>query len=67
MTVEPPEASRHFGSKFIGMPRSVNELRNDPSLEDFIDVAHFILDNDPAVTSYLAEKEVNIAGRVCKH
>jgi len=36
-------------------------------LEDFLAVSDFIIDNDPAVLSYLSGEEVNIAGRVCKH
>ena len=67
MTVEPPEASRHFGSESLGKPLSLDKLRNDPVFDDFTAVAHFILDNDPAVTSYLSGKDVNILGRVCKH
>ena len=36
-------------------------------LEDFLAVSDFIVDNDPAVLSYLSGEEVNIARRVCKH
>jgi hypothetical protein len=30
-------------------------------------VSDFIIDNDPAVLSYLSGEGVNIVGRVCKH
>jgi hypothetical protein len=67
MRVEEPEGSRHVDSKILGKKLSCDEARQSPLLNDFFAVADFAIDNDPAVLSYLSGKEINIAGRVCKH
>ena len=65
--IEEPESSRHSDSKMLGRSLSTEEARKIRHLDDFFAVSDFIIDNDPAVHSYLSGEEVNIAGRVCKH
>jgi len=65
--LEEPDSSRHAGSKVLGRKLQPEHARNHPLLKDFFAVSDFIVDNDPAVLSYLSGKEINIAGRVCLH
>jgi hypothetical protein len=65
--IEEPEGSRHSDSKILGGKLSADEARHSPLLNDFFAVADFVIDNDPAVLSYLSGEEINIEGRVCKH
>jgi hypothetical protein len=67
LRVEEPNSSRHANSKMLGRQLDPERVRNHHLLDDFFDVSDFIIDNDPAVLSYLSGEEVNIAGRVCKH
>lgn len=67
LRIEEPEASRHVNSKILGRKLTCDEARQSPLLDDFFAVAGYVIDNDPAVLSYLSGEEVNIAGRVCKH
>lgn len=67
LRVEEPDSSRHANSKMLGRQLDPEQVRNHQLLDDFFDVSDFIIDNDPAVLSYLSGEEVNIAGRVCKH
>jgi hypothetical protein len=67
MRIEEPEGSRHVDSKILGRKLSSSEARHSSLLNDFFAVADYVIDNDPAVLSYLSGEEVNIAGRVCKH
>jgi len=66
MRIEDPESSRHAKSAFLGRKLEPEEARNSSKRDDFFAVSDFILDNDPAVRSYLEGQEINIAGRVCK-
>jgi hypothetical protein len=65
--IEETEASRHVNFKNLGKKLSCEEARQSPLLDDFFAVADYVIDNDPAVLSYLSGEEINIAGRVCKH
>jgi len=67
LRVEEPRGSRHADSKSLGRKLSVDEARESPVLDDFFAVADYLIDNDPAVFSYLSGDEINITGRVCKH
>jgi hypothetical protein len=65
--LEEPDSSRHANSKILGKKLTPEKARKHLRLDDFFAVSDFIIDNDPAVLSYLSGKEVNITGRVCKH
>ena len=65
--LEEPEGARHVKSKMLGKKLTSAKARKHPLLDEFFAVTDFIIDNDPAVLSYLSGEEVNIAGRVCKH
>lgn len=65
--VEEPEASRHLNSKIIDKKLTCEQARKSPLLDGFFAVADYVIDNDPAVLSYLSGDEINIAGRVCRH
>jgi len=67
LCLEEPDSSRHAASKRLGRKLEPEKARSHPLLEEFFAVFDFIIDNDPAVLSYLSNHEVNIAGRVCKH
>ena len=65
--IEEPEQSRHVNLKILGNKLAADEARTSPLLNDFFAVADYVIDNDPAVLSYLSGNEINIAGRICKH
>lgn len=65
--LEEPDASRHVNSKILGKKLSCEEANKSLLRSDFFDVAGYVIDNDPAVLSYLSGEEINIAGRICKH
>ena len=65
--LEEPDSSRHANSKNLGKKLTPEKAREHSRLDDFFAVSDFIIDNDPAVLSYLSGEKVNIAGRVCKH
>jgi len=65
--IEEPEESRHIKVKILGKKTTRAKARLLPNLEEYFDVAHFVIDNDPAVLSYLEGKPINIVGRVCNH
>jgi hypothetical protein len=65
--LEEPDSSRHANSRILGKKLTPEKARKHPRLDDFFAVSDFVIDNDPAVLSYLSGEEVNIAGRVCKH
>jgi hypothetical protein len=67
MRIEEPEASRHVNFRNLEKKRTSDEAHKSPLLNDFFAVADYAIDNDPAVLSYLSGKEINIAGRICKH
>ena len=56
-----------MNSNILGQKLTPEQARKHARLDDFFAVSDFIIDNDPAVLSYLSGEEVNIAGRVCKH
>jgi hypothetical protein len=66
MRIEEPRASRHVGSPPLGREMSCDEARSSPLLDDFFAVAAFVIDNDPAVLSYLSGRETNTEGRADK-
>ena len=63
MKIDDPDLSRHANSAFLGRKLEPEEARASALREDFFTVSDFILDNDPAVLSYLSGKEINVAGR----
>jgi hypothetical protein len=65
--LEEPASSRHANSKMLGRGLEPEEARAHPLLDEFFAVSDFVIDNDPAVFSYLSGGKVNVAGRVCKH
>jgi len=65
--IEEPDSSRHANSKILGKKLTTENARKNPLLDDFFAVSDFIIDNDPAVLSYLSGEELNITGRVCNH
>jgi hypothetical protein len=67
MRIEEPEASRHINFRNLGKKLTSDEARKSPLLNEFFAVADYAIDNDPALLSYLSGKEINIAGRICKH
>ena len=48
-----PERSRHFGDKDLGAPLDRQAALASPLRDQFFAVADFIVENDPAVNSYL--------------
>jgi len=67
MRTEDPDSSRHATAAFLGQKLAPEQARKSPVRDDFFAVADFVLENDPAVHSYMYGKEINISGRVCKH
>ena len=67
MRVEEPESSRHADFKALGVALSRQKALLSDLKDDFFAVADYVVDEDPAVNSYLRGREVNIRGRVCKH
>jgi hypothetical protein len=65
--LEEPDSSRHADSQILGCKLQPEQARSHPLLDEFFAVSDFIIDNDPAVLSYLSGEEINIAGRVCPH
>jgi hypothetical protein len=65
--LEEPDSSRHADSKTLGRKLEREQARSHPRLDEFFAVSDFVIDNDPAVLSYLSGEEINIAGRVCLH
>jgi hypothetical protein len=66
-TMREPDSSRHANSEILGKKLTPEKARKHPRLDDFFAVSDFIIDNDPAVLSYLSGQEVDIRDRVCKH
>jgi hypothetical protein len=67
MRIGDPDSSRHATAAFLGHKLPPEQARKSLIRDDFFALADFVLDNDPAVRSYLDGKEVNISGRTCKH
>ena len=67
MRVDEPESSSHANFKPLGIALTRAQALESPLKEQFFEVADFIVENDPAVNSYLLGKPIDISGRVCKH
>lgn len=67
MRIEDPGCSPHSDFKSLGIALTRKEALTSEIREDFFAVADYIVDEDPAVNSYLMGEAVNIRGRVCKH
>jgi hypothetical protein len=67
MRIDDPDSSRHATATFLGHKLLPEQARESPLREDFFAVADFVLENDPAVRSYLYGQEINISGSICKH
>lgn len=67
MSIEDAETSRHADFKSLGIALSRQHALSSRLKDKFVEIADFIVAEDPAVNSYLSGKEVNISGRVCKH
>lgn len=65
--LEDPDSSRHADSKILGRKLQPEQAQSYPPFDEFFAASDFIIDNDPAVLSYLSGEEINIAGRVCLH
>jgi len=67
MRIEEPEKSRHFNLKPLGIPMSRDQALASPLRKAFFEIADYIVEQDPAVNSYLNERELNISRRLRKH
>jgi hypothetical protein len=65
--IEEPGESRHSEWKPLGMPVGCDAAIKREQLDDFFEVAKFVIDEDPAVLSYLSGMSVNVVGRTCVH
>jgi hypothetical protein len=54
-------------TKALGIALSRAKALETLLKDQFFEVADFIVENDPAVNSYLRGKPTNISGRICKH
>ena len=67
MRIDEPQGSSHANFKPLGIALTRAQALETPLKNDFFEVADFIVENDPAVNSYLRGRPINISGRVCKH
>jgi hypothetical protein len=67
MRIDAPEDSSHANFKPLGIALSRAEALESPLRDQFFEVADLVVENDPAVNSYLRGKPVKISGRICKH
>jgi hypothetical protein len=67
MRIEEPEKSRHVNWKPLGIPMNRNEALTSPLRKAFFEIADYIVEQDPAVNSYLNGREVNFSRGLCKH
>jgi hypothetical protein len=65
--IDDPDSSRHATMKTLGRKLEPEQARQSSNLGDFFAATDFIIDNDPAVLSYLSGGNINIVGRTCKH
>jgi hypothetical protein len=65
--IEEPEKSRHFNWKPLGISMNRDEALASPLRKAFFEIADYIVEQDPAVNSYLNERELNISRRLRKH
>jgi hypothetical protein len=61
MRIEEPKKSRHSNWKPLGISLTRAEALASPLREEFFSVADYIVENDPAVNSYLNGQEVNLS------
>ena len=67
MRIGEPNGSAHADFKPLGIALTREEALASSMREDFFAVADYIVDEDPAVKSYLIGEPINIRGRICKH
>jgi len=67
MRIGEPSNSAHANFKPLGIALSREKALESELKDDFFAVADYIVDEDPAVNSYLMGQQINIRGRVCKH
>lgn len=67
--IEEPSASRHYATENISLGKALtcDDARARPTLDDFFAVARFVVDNDPALLSYLRDERIDQTGREWKH
>jgi hypothetical protein len=65
--IEEPEKSRHVNWKPLGIPMTRDEALASSLRKAFFEVADYIVEQDPAVNSYLNERELNISRGLHKH
>src|SRR3984957_1630307 len=53
LRIEEPDGSRHYNFKPLGNKLSPDEARQSTLLNDFFAIADYVIDDDPAVLSYL--------------
>ena len=61
MRIEEPEKSRHVNWKPLGIPMTRDEALASSLRKAFFEVAVYLVEQDPAVNSYLNERELNIS------
>jgi hypothetical protein len=54
-----PSGSRHIDNESLGRKITEDEALVSSRLHDFFDVAKFVIDNDPAVLSYLNREKIS--------
>ena len=64
MRIEEPEKSRHVNWKPLGIPMTRDEALASSLRKAFFEIADYIVEQDPAVNSYLNERELNISRRL---
>jgi len=63
ISVEDSSASPQQGFPAFGKWLDREDAREHPALQEFSQLASFITQRDPAISSYLCGKEINLAGR----
>jgi hypothetical protein len=61
MRIEEPQKSRHSNWKPLGIPMNRNEVLTSPLKSAFFEVADYIVENDPAVDSYLNGRNLDLS------
>ena len=56
--LEDPDLSRHTNSKMLGRKLTPERAQQSPDLDEFFAISDFVIDNDPAVLSYLSGEEL---------
>jgi hypothetical protein len=65
--IEEPEKSRLVNWKPLGIPMNRNEALASSLRKAFFEIADYIVEQGPAVNSYLNGREVNISRKLRKH